>query len=743
MKQIFTYALAATVSCCTVIAHAQSKILATEFYSASSETATTFEPLDASNAYDNDLSTYAVMRAIAQLILPPFDPAKSSEMEIGFDETIPGGTPITLAFSELSGPGLLSVLLGGTLGSALNAVLFATAGNPQIEITVLDSDNNPVVNSSYGMASIDGNAYIGPDGLFYITITPPTDYNHVNVVFQNITALPFPYELQIGFNGAFVYENGPEDPCNPQVVTSIDALGISVDVLELDAAPIQNPHYAIDNDPGTYSSFGYGGLISGYVGSQLTQNIYYNSPSSPDERATITFGYSTSLLDIDLLNNLEITLYNGGSSVYSTDFGTLLGGSVLFDIISISLGEDIPATVTIPYAGTFDRIEINYTQLVEVSVLSPSLRIYSVNRGPISPTIEAYDNEHCADASITLNVEDPDETIDYVWRNTSFEIVHTGSSYATSYPADGISDTLLVEAQICGVNSEPMIVILTGNEAGCLPSQVEGNINLGTYESPNPLFAVVVDPDTHEALAFEPVNAAGEYTFDGLDRGNYHLILYNDDITIGNVYASSQVDDGFIVDPDEVAFSINGLGEPVTLSDISILEDPLAWNDILLSASRLNQNVLLQWSVIDANRFVHYSIERSIDGKEFQPIYQFGPEALQAKYTYLDEDAQSGPLFYQIKAREESGKIVYSAVVRAPEQTNGGYALYPNPSKHQISLLNYKGDEKIQVFDVQGRHVTANIEGNNIDISTLTPGMYILRIFTPNNQSTQLTFQKL
>ncbi|MBL7925845.1 MAG: T9SS type A sorting domain-containing protein, partial [Bacteroidia bacterium] len=59
-------------------------------------------------------------------------------------------------------------------------------------------------------------------------------------------------------------------------------------------------------------------------------------------------------------------------------------------------------------------------------------------------------------------------------------------------------------------------------------------------------------------------------------------------------------------------------------------------------------------------------------------------------------------------------------------------SVYPNPASNQLTIDNLQLTNKpftLTVYDVLGKvHLMQNTNASNIDISTLTPGLYVLQV---------------
>jgi hypothetical protein len=96
------------------------------------------------------------------------------------------------------------------------------------------------------------------------------------------------------------------------------------------------------------------------------------------------------------------------------------------------------------------------------------------------------------------------------------------------------------------------------------------------------------------------------------------------------------------------------------------------------------------------------------------------------------------------KGRELPYSIVENNEAVPKIQSENSYVqLYPNPGNGMVNLKNLLPHTEVIIFDLQGRIViqAGNIQ-NNLDLTSLPPGMYIL-IFKGNLQSRALSYIKL
>ncbi|MGZ3850319.1 MAG: PQQ-dependent sugar dehydrogenase [Flavisolibacter sp.] len=123
---------------------------------------------------------------------------------------------------------------------------------------------------------------------------------------------------------------------------------------------------------------------------------------------------------------------------------------------------------------------------------------------------------------------------------------------------------------------------------------------------------------------------------------------------------------------------------------------------------------MLQWETSNEINTDYFSVERSLDGRNFTAIGRVDAKGGNAKqqYTYLDMDALSQPanvLYYRLKMYDQNGSYAYSKIITVTlESASGMVSVYPNPMhevlKIKVSLL--QGDNvQVHVTDINGRTV--------------------------------------
>lgn len=456
----------------SVNSFSQTKNFATASYSSSGSVTS------ASQAADGNISTYATLTASAGLLfLGP-----TGEVVVNFASTIPTNTDVYIVLSQPGEASLLKSLLGGTIGGLFNSLLGGLiTGTPTIQIDFRNASGSTVQSTTL-VGGNSPNIYFGPDGFLYLKIKTTANIQRVSVKLSNPALLGLGGLLglsEVKLHVHDVFTLSGTAGCNPLVLTKYDAAGITLDLLEDNGEPINNPHFAIDGSETTYSELGYGGLLGLEIGSVIEQEIIFPQLSLPGEEPVIVFDRSSAILSLDLLDAVHIDVYNNTTLVYSGSAAEILGVDAL-SILSLVLGSAaIPDRISIPVSGVFNRIVIKYAQTLSLGLLDdPKLKIYDVKVGPKLPHLSTYSFAGCKGKPVTLNVIDYSSSYTYHWYDTDLNEVHVGHEFPYLYPNGGVVDTLLVRAvNSCGTPSAFQPLTVTGYH-----TPISTEINVTTFE---------------------------------------------------------------------------------------------------------------------------------------------------------------------------------------------------------------------------------------------------------------------
>ena len=170
---------------------------------------------------------------------------------------------------------------------------------------------------------------------------------------------------------------------------------------------------------------------------------------------------------------------------------------------------------------------------------------------------------------------------------------------------------------------------------------------------------------------------------------------------------------------------------PITLGSTT-LSNPLPVELISFTGQVLNDHVKLNWVTASELNNDFFTLQRSIDGAEFESIAEIdGAGTIQTatEYEYLDINPLPNLSYYRLRQTDFDKKFTYSKVIAVNVSLGGELSMHPNPVSYGTPLtLNRKGDYII----LNNLGVTVlKVEGvNQIDISLLAPGVYTLRSST-------------
>lgn len=175
-------------------------------------------------------------------------------------------------------------------------------------------------------------------------------------------------------------------------------------------------------------------------------------------------------------------------------------------------------------------------------------------------------------------------------------------------------------------------------------------------------------------------------------------------------------------------------------------------NLTIFSAQRIGDKALLKWETATEINSRGFAIERLINGVwqevAFVPSSAPGGNSTEAKiYQYSDPNTEKGTTQYRLRQVDLNLQSRYSEVrsVRGKGES-GSMTVFPSPSATgNVSILfdDQKVNRSITVIDMAGRIVKqiSAVSNNNITVSGLLPGTYIIRVLvTETGEQTSTKF---
>lgn len=319
---------------------------------------------------------------------------------------------------------------------------------------------------------------------------------------------------------------------------------------------------------------------------------------------------------------------------------------------------------------------------------------------------------------------------------TPFQI---GSPAQAGVTYSWIPSTLLSSATI----AEPTFNGV--NNAGTYVYTVRGTI--GTCEA-NDQVTIRVNPKPYADILFSS-SGCSAVTFNAANAGS----TVNSPVYSWNYGAGATPATGTGQGPNVVTYATGTGNKTVTLTITSaegcVNTDTYQLSSICFTLPVTLDNftaklvsssmVRLDWNVLSAVGFSHFTVERSMDGANFVTIGQKNYMDLVSDYQFDDMSLTPGVnrIYYRLKMTDIDGKSAYSkvAVVKL-SPGDEKLTLAPNPAKEFITVNGLKGTGVIRIVDMAGR-VVFNISTvssfASVNLKGFAPGTYVLQYVSEGN----------
>jgi hypothetical protein len=246
-------------------------------------------------------------------------------------------------------------------------------------------------------------------------------------------------------------------------------------------------------------------------------------------------------------------------------------------------------------------------------------------------------------------------------------------------------------------------------------------------------------------LPADPSDAAG--------KANLRIGKYSGTSGNGSGLPGSYSSGAVVIDPNdgdivwnatlnrwEVSFDVTGFSGFIVQTNLTVLPlTLLEFNGILV-----NSNAILNWKTENEINTDRFSIERSVEGRNYTAIGSVNAlnNAGVSNYNFTDPAVTSlgvPVVYYRLRLSERNGRMAYSRiVVLSIDGKKNKVLLYPNPAINELNLsISMSRSEKIQgsIIDNTGRillqqqwNLSAGSTSLSIDISVLAKGVYYLEL---------------
>jgi uncharacterized repeat protein (TIGR01451 family) len=171
---------------------------------------------------------------------------------------------------------------------------------------------------------------------------------------------------------------------------------------------------------------------------------------------------------------------------------------------------------------------------------------------------------------------------------------------------------------------------------------------------------------------------------------------------------------------------------------------PVQWKSF--TATKQNRTAVLNWVTAQETNTAYYQVQRSTDGTTFNTLQKLdaaGNSNNPLAYQAIDMQPANGINYYRIRQTDKDGAYTYSETrVLVFDQKDGSLYVYPNPARGKTTIVLPGNSKRVQAqllnsIGQQLQQLTFTGEINELDLATLKPGLYYLRVVTQTGQHTQ------
>lgn len=173
---------------------------------------------------------------------------------------------------------------------------------------------------------------------------------------------------------------------------------------------------------------------------------------------------------------------------------------------------------------------------------------------------------------------------------------------------------------------------------------------------------------------------------------------------------------------------------------VTILSEPLDMKLLEFMVEPVACGNRLKWEVAGVEEILSFRLERSGDGKQFEPLKEIPAIQPDTRYECIDEPLRSGAYYYRLKLMSASGDVFYSLTRSSQVICSEEFTVYPNPNDGSffVKCTDQAGRRlSVKIMDMAGRTVLErNItlpEGADtfpVQVDGLADGLYVLEVYS-------------
>lgn len=167
---------------------------------------------------------------------------------------------------------------------------------------------------------------------------------------------------------------------------------------------------------------------------------------------------------------------------------------------------------------------------------------------------------------------------------------------------------------------------------------------------------------------------------------------------------------------------------PFALGSSDALALPLEL--LTIKAIEQDQKAVIMWTTASETNLDIFEVQRSKDGKTFAQVGTVKAEGKAANYSFIDAQPINGINYYRLKSIDIDKTFEYSQIVSLQNnKTKANIKVYPTATTGMLTVeSNGSQVEDVTIFNYVGQVVLTAKYTNNLNISHLPSGMYLLQV---------------
>jgi hypothetical protein len=192
----------------------------------------------------------------------------------------------------------------------------------------------------------------------------------------------------------------------------------------------------------------------------------------------------------------------------------------------------------------------------------------------------------------------------------------------------------------------------------------------------------------------------------------------------------------------------NCLDNPLPCVATGGLVTPLPIELLSFNAAESDLGIELSWATASELNNDFFTIERSLNGVEFNPIgivqslAANGNSSTILDYSFIDLEVSTGETYYyRLKQTDFDGTFSYSKIIIIDANSKSFFDIYPNPNNGDFTISGFLSSEKnnpskVQIYSSLGELIWESyIESSRFEVKAeqlLQPGNYLVKFISAN-----------